>query len=122
LPPRLPKPTKLERLQAHVTGTLAPKESADPMTEASFRAAVVQRLDAIVGLMREQDRQRLQEFLAPDEAAIYMGIHSETVRALCRRGELRHVKVSGFGSGKIRIKKTWIDEWATKNPVAPKAG
>jgi len=36
-------------------------------------------------------------------AAEYLGCHEATVRALCRRGRLRHFRLGGLKGGPIRI-------------------
>lgn len=55
----------------------------------------------------------LKTVLTTEEAALYMGISSESVRRLCRTGKLTHYR-PGM---KIYIKKEDIDKYITQNKV-----
>jgi excisionase family DNA binding protein len=48
----------------------------------------------------------------PDGAA-YAGVSRDTIYTACERDELRHVRVSGRRS--IRLKAEWIDEWLERH-------
>jgi excisionase family DNA binding protein len=48
-----------------------------------------------------------REYFTPAEVAQYLGFSTNTVQDLCRRGELRHVKMGRS----IRIRKAWADAY-----------
>ena len=43
------------------------------------------------------------------EGAAYAGVSRDTIYTACERGELRHARIGGRRS--IRIKHEWIDAW-----------
>ena len=56
-----------------------------------------------------------QGFFTPAEIAVYMGMATYTVQELCRRGELRHVKVGRS----IRIRREWADQFMADREREP---
>jgi len=48
-------------------------------------------------------------WLTVTEGAEYAGVSKDTIYTACERGELRHVRISGRRS--IRLRAVWIDEW-----------
>lgn len=51
----------------------------------------------------------MRTWLTVAEGAEYAGISRDTVYTACERGELRHARISGRRS--IRLKPEWIDAW-----------
>jgi excisionase family DNA binding protein len=51
----------------------------------------------------------MKPWLNVGEAAEYAGLSRDTVYTACERKELRHVRVGGRRS--IRLKPEWIDGW-----------
>lgn len=43
------------------------------------------------------------------EGAKYAGVSRDTIYTACKRGELRHARIGGRRS--IRMKPVWIDAW-----------
>ena len=43
------------------------------------------------------------------EGAAYAGVSRDTIYTACERGEMRHARIGGRRS--IRIKPEWIDAW-----------
>jgi excisionase family DNA binding protein len=43
------------------------------------------------------------------EGAEYAGVSRDTIYIACERGELRHARIGGRRS--IRLKREWIDAW-----------
>ena len=43
------------------------------------------------------------------EGAAYAGVSRDTIYTACERGELRHARIGGRRS--IRLKPDWIDAW-----------
>lgn len=61
-----------------------------------------------------------REFFSPAEIAAYLGLSTYTVQDLCRRGDLRNVKVGRV----IRIRKIWADDYMEarqREPLHPAA-
>jgi excisionase family DNA binding protein len=56
-----------------------------------------------------------QGFFTPAEIAEYIGMSTYTVQDLCRRGELRHVKVGRS----IRIRREWADQYMATHEREP---
>jgi excisionase family DNA binding protein len=55
----------------------------------------------------------MKNWLTVSEAAEYSGVSRDTIYTACERGELRHVRIGGRRS--IRVKPTWIDEWLERH-------
>jgi excisionase family DNA binding protein len=53
-----------------------------------------------------------REWLTASEAALRIGVSAETIYDACASGGLRHVRLNGRRS--IRIKGEWLDEWMTQ--------
>jgi excisionase family DNA binding protein len=51
------------------------------------------------------------------EGAEYAGVSRDTIYTACERGELRHARIGGRRS--IRIKSQWIDEWLERYVSQP---
>jgi excisionase family DNA binding protein len=51
----------------------------------------------------------MKTWLTVAEAAAYAGISRDTVYTACERRELRHARIGGRRS--IRLKPEWIDAW-----------
>lgn len=51
----------------------------------------------------------MKTWLTVAEAAEYAGISRDTVYTACERRELRHARISGRRS--IRLKAEWLDAW-----------
>lgn len=47
------------------------------------------------------------------EGADYAGVCRDTIYTACERRELRHVRIGGRRS--IRVKAQWIDEWLERH-------
>jgi excisionase family DNA binding protein len=58
-----------------------------------------------------------QGFYSPAEIATYTGMRTYTIQDLCRRGELRHVKVGRS----IRIRREWADHFMAAREREPLA-
>ena len=52
-------------------------------------------------------------------AAAYAGVSRDTIYTACERGELRHVRVGGRRS--IRLRVEWIDAWLERHARGPSA-
>ncbi len=50
------------------------------------------------------------------ESAEYAGVSRDTIYTAVERGELRHVRIGGRRS--IRLKREWIDEWFERHTRA----
>lgn len=50
-----------------------------------------------------------RQWLKVPAAAEYANVSCDTIYSACARGELRHVRIRGRRS--IRLKTEWIDEW-----------
>jgi excisionase family DNA binding protein len=51
----------------------------------------------------------MKKWLRVAEAAEYSGVSRDTIYTACERAELRHTRLCGRRS--IRIKPEWIDDW-----------
>ncbi len=56
-------------------------------------------------------------WLKVQDAASYAAVSPDTIYTACERGELRHAKIGGRRS--IRIKSQWIDEWLEQHVSTP---
>ena len=56
-------------------------------------------------------------WLKVQDAASYAAVSPDTIYTACERGELRHAKIGGRRS--IRIKSQWIDEWLEQHASVP---
>lgn len=61
---------------------------------------------------RSQDDAR-PAWMRVSEAANYAGLSSDTIYTACERGELRHVRVGGRRT--IRLRAQWIDAWLERH-------
>ena len=55
----------------------------------------------------------MKNWLTVAEAAEYSGVSRDTIYTACERAELRHARISGRRS--IRVKPEWIDEWLERH-------
>ena len=55
----------------------------------------------------------MKNWLTVTEAAEYAGVSRDTIYTACERSELRHARISGRRS--IRVKAAWIDEWLERH-------
>jgi excisionase family DNA binding protein len=51
----------------------------------------------------------MKTWLTVAEGAEYAGVSRDTIYTACERRELRHARIGGRRS--IRLKPAWIDEW-----------
>jgi excisionase family DNA binding protein len=58
-----------------------------------------------------------QPWLNVKAAAAYVGVSTDTIYTACERGELRHARLSGRRS--IRVRPEWIDEWLERHIREP---
>jgi excisionase family DNA binding protein len=54
-------------------------------------------------------------WLTVHEAAAHANVCRDTIYDACERGELKHVRVSGRRS--IRLRAEWIDEWLARHTI-----
>ena len=73
--------------------TMTSADTASPLV-------VIERADALTGSGWMNARQ----------AAYYTSCCVETIRRICRLGELRHIRIS-HRQGPIRTRAEWVDEW-----------
>jgi excisionase family DNA binding protein len=55
----------------------------------------------------------MKTWLTVSEGAEYAGVSRDTIYTACERGELRHVRIGGRRS--IRLKPEWIDAWLERH-------
>ena len=55
-------------------------------------------------------------WLTVGEGADHAGVSRDTVYTACERGELRHVRIGGRRS--IRLRAAWIDAWLEQHSRA----
>ena len=55
----------------------------------------------------------MKTWLTVTEGAEYSGVSRDTIYTACERGELRHARVGGRRS--IRLKAEWIDAWLERH-------
>ena len=55
----------------------------------------------------------MRTWLTVAEGAEYAGISRDTIYTACERGELRHARIGGRRS--IRLKSEWIDAWLERH-------
>ncbi len=58
-----------------------------------------------------------QAWLKVEGAAEYAGVSMDTIYTACERGELRHARIGGRRS--IRLKAEWIDAWLERHARGP---
>lgn len=58
-----------------------------------------------------------QEYFDPEEIARLLGIAAYTVRELCRRGKMQHVRVGR----RIRIRREWAEAYMMASAREPRA-
>jgi hypothetical protein len=68
--------------------------------DAASPLVVIEGADALTGSGWMNARQ----------AAYYTSSHVSTIRRICRREGLRHIRI-GHRHGPIRTRAEWIDEW-----------
>jgi len=51
----------------------------------------------------------MKTWFTVSEGAEYAGVSRDTIYTACERGELRHARIGGRRS--IRLKSDWIDAW-----------
>jgi len=51
----------------------------------------------------------MKTWFTVSEGAEYAGVSRDTIYTACERGELRHARIGGRRS--IRVKPAWIDAW-----------
>jgi excisionase family DNA binding protein len=55
----------------------------------------------------------MKSWLTVAESAFYSGVSRDTIYTACERRELRHARIGGRRS--IRIKAEWIDAWLERH-------
>ena len=55
----------------------------------------------------------MKTWLTVAKGAAYAGVSGDTIYTACERGELRHARIGGRRS--IRVKPVWIDEWLERH-------
>lgn len=55
----------------------------------------------------------MKPWLTVGEGAEYAGVSRDTIYTACERKELRHARISGRRS--IRLKPEWIDAWLERH-------
>ena len=55
----------------------------------------------------------MKKWLTVTEGAEYSGVSRDTIYTACERRELRHARISGRRS--IRVKSDWVDEWLERH-------
>ena len=55
----------------------------------------------------------MKTWFTVSEGAEYAGVSRDTIYTACERGELRHARIGGRRS--IRVKPVWIDEWLERH-------
>jgi excisionase family DNA binding protein len=58
-------------------------------------------------------------WLTVAQASAYAGLSKDTIYTACERHELRHVRVSGRRT--IRLRTEWIDTWLEQHAVEESA-
>lgn len=61
-----------------------------------------------------------EQMYTPRQVANILGYHRETVRVMCRSGELRYTKGHGQ-NGRIRIFASSVEDWKRRNTYNPAA-
>ena len=61
----------------------------------------------------------IRAWLTVAEAVQYAAVSRDTIYTACERGELRHVRVGGRRS--IRLRAEWIDAWLERGAREPRS-
>lgn len=69
-------------------------------------------------VVRQADDIKGSGWMNARQAAYYTSSHVSTIRRLCRREGLRHVRI-GHRLGPIRTRAEWIDEWMMRGVQEP---
>ena len=64
--------------------------------------------------MRATEAGDVTIWLTPREAAAYLRVGVDTIYDACADGRLKHTKL---GYRTIRLKRSWIDEWAESHSL-----
>lgn len=59
----------------------------------------------------------MKAWLTVGEGADYANVSRDTIYTACERKELRHVRISGRRT--IRLRPMWIDAWLEEHATAP---
>ena len=59
----------------------------------------------------------MKAWLTVGEGADYANVSRDTIYTACERKELRHVRISGRRT--IRLRPIWIDAWLEEHATAP---
>lgn len=61
-----------------------------------------------------------QSWLNVEGAALHAAVSRDTIYTACERGELRHARVGGRRS--IRLKPGWVDDWLERHSIVERGG
>jgi len=62
----------------------------------------------------------MSEFLSIEQAAPKIGVAPRTLRLMCERRKIRHIRV-GAAERNYRFRPEWLDEYLASREVAPEA-
>ncbi len=62
----------------------------------------------------------MKPWLTVGEGADYANVSRDTIYTACERKELRHVRISGRQT--IRLRPIWIDAWLEEHAREPRSG
>ncbi|MCC6162110.1 MAG: helix-turn-helix domain-containing protein [Acidobacteria bacterium] len=60
----------------------------------------------------------MRTWLTVGEGADYANVSRDTIYTACERHELRHVRISGRRT--IRLRAVWVDEWMEQHARNPR--